>query len=109
MITTRATLHSEEEPVRRGAALQAPPSPDYVPGLEEPEQALPSPDYVPDDGDDEWTLRRMRMTNDIEADRRMSMNEMSVEIDDEEHLAPAYPLVVALPANCPISEETEAF
>ncbi|GJR54698.1 hypothetical protein Tco_1405219 [Tanacetum coccineum] len=29
------------------AALQAPPSPDYVPGPEEPEQALPSPDYVP--------------------------------------------------------------
>ncbi|GKD01428.1 hypothetical protein Tco_1171702, partial [Tanacetum coccineum] len=28
-------------------ALQAPPSPDYVPGPEEPEQAPPSPDYVP--------------------------------------------------------------
>nr|GFC86435.1 hypothetical protein [Tanacetum cinerariifolium] len=28
-------------------ALQAPPSPDYVPGLEEPEQAPPSPDYIP--------------------------------------------------------------
>ncbi|GKA11522.1 hypothetical protein Tco_0691068 [Tanacetum coccineum] len=29
------------------AALQAPPSPDYVPSLEEAEQAPPSPDYVP--------------------------------------------------------------
>ncbi|GKD97636.1 hypothetical protein Tco_1381533 [Tanacetum coccineum] len=29
------------------AALQAPPSPDYVPGPDEPEQAPPSPDYVP--------------------------------------------------------------
>ncbi|GKB27773.1 hypothetical protein Tco_0867174, partial [Tanacetum coccineum] len=29
------------------AALQAPPSPDYVPGPEEPEQTPPSPDYVP--------------------------------------------------------------
>ncbi|GKF18610.1 hypothetical protein Tco_0063528, partial [Tanacetum coccineum] len=29
------------------AALQALPSPDYVPGPEEPEQAPPSPDYVP--------------------------------------------------------------
>ncbi|GKB64964.1 hypothetical protein Tco_0921150, partial [Tanacetum coccineum] len=29
------------------AALQDPPSPDYVPGLEEPEQAPHSPDYVP--------------------------------------------------------------
>ncbi|GJU47844.1 reverse transcriptase domain-containing protein [Tanacetum coccineum] len=34
-----------EDPVE--AALQAPPSPDYVPGPEEPEQAPPSPDYVP--------------------------------------------------------------
>ncbi|GKD03730.1 hypothetical protein Tco_1178704, partial [Tanacetum coccineum] len=29
------------------ADLQAPPSPDYVPGPEEPEQAPPLPDYVP--------------------------------------------------------------
>ncbi|GJY78313.1 hypothetical protein Tco_0484114 [Tanacetum coccineum] len=29
------------------AALQAPPSPDYVPGPDEPKQAPPSPDYVP--------------------------------------------------------------
>ncbi|GJV19210.1 hypothetical protein Tco_1368230 [Tanacetum coccineum] len=29
------------------ATLQAPPSPDYVPGPEEPEKAPPSPDYVP--------------------------------------------------------------
>ncbi|GJX22438.1 hypothetical protein Tco_0226883 [Tanacetum coccineum] len=29
------------------AALQVPPSPDYVPGPEEPEQAPPSPNYVP--------------------------------------------------------------
>nr|GFA04950.1 hypothetical protein [Tanacetum cinerariifolium] len=28
-------------------ALQAPPSSDYIPGPEEPEQASPSPDYVP--------------------------------------------------------------
>nr|GFD17788.1 hypothetical protein [Tanacetum cinerariifolium] len=28
-------------------ALQAPSSPDYMPGLEEPEQAPPSPDYIP--------------------------------------------------------------
>nr|GEX23951.1 hypothetical protein [Tanacetum cinerariifolium] len=28
-------------------ALQAPPSPDYIPGPEEPEQAPPTPDYVP--------------------------------------------------------------
>ncbi|GJY79729.1 hypothetical protein Tco_0485530 [Tanacetum coccineum] len=34
-----------EDPYMK-AALQAPPSLDYVPGLEEPEQAPPSPDYV---------------------------------------------------------------
>nr|GFC30121.1 hypothetical protein [Tanacetum cinerariifolium] len=28
-------------------ALQAPPSPDYIPGPVEPKQAPPSPDYVP--------------------------------------------------------------
>nr|GEZ02518.1 hypothetical protein [Tanacetum cinerariifolium] len=28
-------------------ALQAPPSPDYIPGPQEPDQAPPSPDYVP--------------------------------------------------------------
>ncbi|GKF78987.1 hypothetical protein Tco_0234555, partial [Tanacetum coccineum] len=37
------------------AALQAPPSPDYVLGPEEPKQAPPSPDYVlgPEHADDE--------------------------------------------------------
>nr|GEZ54217.1 hypothetical protein [Tanacetum cinerariifolium] len=36
-------------------ALQAPPSPDYIPGPEEPEQAPPSPDYIsgPEHADDE--------------------------------------------------------
>nr|GFB68155.1 hypothetical protein [Tanacetum cinerariifolium] len=36
-------------------ALQAPPSPDYIPGPEEPEQAPPSPDYIsgPEHVDDE--------------------------------------------------------
>nr|GEZ93224.1 hypothetical protein [Tanacetum cinerariifolium] len=35
-------------------ALQAPPSPDYIPGPEEPKQAPPSPDYIPgpEHGDD---------------------------------------------------------
>nr|GEY62550.1 putative reverse transcriptase domain-containing protein [Tanacetum cinerariifolium] len=35
-----------EDPYAK-VALQAPPSPDYIPGPEEPEQAPPSPDYVP--------------------------------------------------------------
>ncbi|GJW44809.1 hypothetical protein Tco_0073608 [Tanacetum coccineum] len=39
-------LYMLEDPYAE-AAFQAPPSPDYVPGPEEPEQAPPSPDYVP--------------------------------------------------------------
>nr|GFB36861.1 hypothetical protein [Tanacetum cinerariifolium] len=35
-----------EDPYAK-VALQAPPSPDYIPSPEEPEQAPPSPDYVP--------------------------------------------------------------
>ncbi|GJT42353.1 hypothetical protein Tco_0951068 [Tanacetum coccineum] len=36
-------------------------------------------------------------------------DEMDVEIDEEEHLAPAYLVVVALPATAPSAEETEPF
>nr|GFC89105.1 hypothetical protein [Tanacetum cinerariifolium] len=40
-------------------ALQAPPSPDYIPGLEEPEQAPPLPDYIPgpEHADDEIVVK----------------------------------------------------
>nr|GFB22069.1 hypothetical protein [Tanacetum cinerariifolium] len=53
-------------------ALQAPTSPDYMPGPEEPEQAPPLPDYIP------------------EADE---------EEEEEEHPAPADSVVVALTAT----------
>ncbi|GJS66536.1 hypothetical protein Tco_0681100 [Tanacetum coccineum] len=48
------------------AALQALPSPDYVPGLEEPEQAPPSPDYVlgPEHTDDEIVAEDQPDTED---------------------------------------------
>ncbi|GJZ72001.1 hypothetical protein Tco_0635852 [Tanacetum coccineum] len=87
------------------AALQAPPSPDYVPGPEEPEQAPLSPDYVPgpEHADDDM---------DIDADEEDEDDEMDVEVDEEaeeEHPAPAYPVVVALPATAPSAEETEPF
>ncbi|GKA69891.1 hypothetical protein Tco_0775955 [Tanacetum coccineum] len=123
------------------AALQAPPSPDYVPGPEEPEQAPPSPDYVPetdpeadpeedgdedpeedpidyladegDDRDDEMDIEEDEDDDiDIEADEEDKDDEMDVEIDEEaeeEHPAPAYPVVVALPATSPSAEETEPF
>ncbi|GJU73409.1 hypothetical protein Tco_1264814 [Tanacetum coccineum] len=143
------------------AALQAPPSPDYVPGLEEPKQAplLPdyvpgpehaddkivaedqsyadeasptaqSPDYVPetdpeadpeedddedpeedpidypaDGGDDEMAIEEDE-DDDMDIDADDEDDEIDIEVDEEakeEHSAPAYPVVVALPATVPIT------
>nr|GFA85566.1 hypothetical protein [Tanacetum cinerariifolium] len=69
----------------------APPSPDYMPGPEEPEQAPPSPNYIPED--DEM---------DVEADE---------EEKEEEHPAPADSVVVAPTAadQAPSAEETKPF
>ncbi|GJR49637.1 hypothetical protein Tco_1400158 [Tanacetum coccineum] len=112
------------------AAFQAPPSPDYVLGPEEPEQAPPLPIYVPyvpepsdpeedseeddeedpeedptdggDDGDDED-----ESSDDDEDD------DVDIEGDeeDEEHPAPADSTAVALPAvdQAPFAEETKPF
>ncbi|GJV78342.1 hypothetical protein Tco_1509926 [Tanacetum coccineum] len=94
------------------AALQAPPSPDYVPGPEEPEQAPLLPDYVPesdheadpeedddedpeedpidypadggDDGDDEMDIEEDEDDDmDIDADEEDEDDEMGVEVDEE--------------------------
>nr|GFD49256.1 hypothetical protein [Tanacetum cinerariifolium] len=72
-------------------ALQAPPSPDYIPGPKEPEQAPSSPDYVSEDDEDDEM--------DIEAD------------EEEEHPAHADSVVVAPTATdqAPSAEETEPF
>ncbi|GKA84402.1 hypothetical protein Tco_0805997 [Tanacetum coccineum] len=107
------------------AALQAPPSPDYVPGPEEPEQAPPSPDYVPgpehtddeiiaedhqtrgepidypadggDDGDDEMDIEEDEDDDmDIEADEEDEDDEMDVEVDEEAEEAPALPTLPEL-------------
>ncbi|GKE12094.1 hypothetical protein Tco_1415645 [Tanacetum coccineum] len=155
------------------ATLQAPPSPDYVPGLKEPDHVPPSPDYVPgaehaddeiiaedqpyakdaspiaqspdyvpesdpkadpkeedddedpeedpidypadggDDGDDEMDIEEDKDNDmDIEADKEDKDDEMDVKIDEEaeeEYPAPAYLVVVALPATAPSTEETKPF
>ncbi|GKC21007.1 hypothetical protein Tco_1023157, partial [Tanacetum coccineum] len=106
------------------AALQAPPSPDYVPGPEEPEQAPPSPDYSPDyvsesdpeaDPDEDDDEDPEEDPVDYPADGRDKDDDMDIEADDdeeeEEHLAPADSVVVALPATdqAPSAEETESF
>ncbi|GKG17342.1 hypothetical protein Tco_0362299, partial [Tanacetum coccineum] len=128
-----------------------PPSPDYVPGPEQPEHAddeivvedqpyaeeasptTQSPDYVPetdpeadpeedpidypadggDDKDDEMDIEEDEDDDmDIDADEEDRDDEMDVKVDkeaEEEHPAPAYPVVVALPATAPSTEETGPF
>nr|GEZ06944.1 hypothetical protein [Tanacetum cinerariifolium] len=114
-------------------ALQAPPSPYYMPGPEEPEQAPLSPDYIPesdfemhpeddddedpdedpvdypadggDDGDDE------EESSEDEEDDEMDVEADEEEEEEEEHPAPADSAVVAPTAadQVPSAEETEPF
>ncbi|GJZ55850.1 putative reverse transcriptase domain-containing protein [Tanacetum coccineum] len=103
------------------AALQAPPSPDYVPGPEEPEQAPLSPDYVPgpEHADDEIVAEDQPGAEDAspaaqspDYNEEDEDDEMDVEVDEEveeEHPAPAYHVVIALPATVPSADETEPF
>nr|GFB82136.1 hypothetical protein [Tanacetum cinerariifolium] len=117
-------------------ALQAPPSPDYMPGPEEPEQAPPSPDYSPEyvpesdfemhpeDNDDE-DLEEDAVDypadggddgdDEEESSEDEEDDEMDVEADEEEeeeeHPALADSIVVAPTAadQAPSVEETEPF
>ncbi|GKC29451.1 hypothetical protein Tco_1036745 [Tanacetum coccineum] len=119
------------------AALQAPPSLDYVPDPKEPEQAPPLPDYVPgpehtddeisnpeadpeedDDEDPEEDPVDYLVDGGDDGDDEEGSSEddedddMDIEADDEEeHLAPADSVVVALPATdqAPSAEEIEPF
>nr|GEW94494.1 hypothetical protein [Tanacetum cinerariifolium] len=110
-------------------ALQEPPSPDYIPGPEEPEQAPPSPDYVlesdfkahPEDDDDE-DLEEDPVDypadgGDNGDDEKESSDddeddEIDIEADEEEeHPAPADSVVFAPTAadQAPSAEEMEPF
>ncbi|GKB36628.1 hypothetical protein Tco_0881570 [Tanacetum coccineum] len=85
-------LDYNQNPVE--AALQAPPSPDYVPGPEEPEQALPSPDYVPgpEHADDEIVAEDQPYAEDASPTAQSpdyvpkSNPEANPEEDDDEDL-----------------------
>ncbi|GKF22066.1 hypothetical protein Tco_0074388, partial [Tanacetum coccineum] len=70
------------------AALQAPPSPDYVPGPEEPEQAPPWPDYVPgpEHADDEIITEDQPYAEDASPTAQSSdyVPESDLEADPEE-------------------------
>ncbi|GKE61299.1 hypothetical protein Tco_1511666, partial [Tanacetum coccineum] len=117
------------------AAIQALPSPDYVPGLEEPEQAPPLPEFVPeplcpefmppeDDEDDDEdpeedpTDYPTNRDDDDEEEKGPSGDEADDDEDEdeddeeeEEHLAPADSTSVAFSAvdHVPSTEETEPF
>ncbi|GJX58051.1 hypothetical protein Tco_0289441, partial [Tanacetum coccineum] len=86
-----------------GPIFQDPPSPDYVPGPEEPEQAPPSPIYVPFVPEPREDLRRMTERYpeedpaDYPADRGDDDDDDDAE--EEEHLAPADPAAVAYSAD----------
>ncbi|GKG19988.1 hypothetical protein Tco_0379789, partial [Tanacetum coccineum] len=106
-------------------------SPDYVPKSdpetdpEEDDDEDPKEDPIDypadggDDGDDEIDIEEDEDDDmdiedddmDIETDEEDEEDdEMDVKIDEEaeeEHLAPAYPVVVALPTTAPSAEETE--
>nr|GEZ56954.1 hypothetical protein [Tanacetum cinerariifolium] len=112
-------------------ALQAPPSPDYIPGPEEPEQTPPSPDYVrgPEHVDDEIVVEDQPYAEDAspiaqspeyvpESDFKAHPEDDDDEDpeedpadEEEEHPAPADSVVVApTTANqAPSAEETEPF
>nr|GFC55872.1 hypothetical protein [Tanacetum cinerariifolium] len=115
--------------------LQAPPSPDYIPSLEEPEQAPPLPDYDPgpehaddeiahpEDDDDEdpeedpvdYPADRGNDDDDEEGSSEDDEDDdMDIEADEEEeeeHPAPADSVVLALTAadQAPSAEETKPF
>ncbi|GKD84394.1 hypothetical protein Tco_1355548 [Tanacetum coccineum] len=103
-------------------ALQAQPSPDYIPGLEEP-QSPPLPDFfLEDDNKDleEDSIDYLADGGDDSDDEDESSeddedDDVNIEADDEEdeedHLAPADSTVVALPAadQAPSAEEIELF
>nr|GEW51264.1 hypothetical protein [Tanacetum cinerariifolium] len=110
---------------------EAPPSPDYISGLEEPEQAPPLPDYVPgpEHADDEIVAEDQPYdedasptaqspeyvpVSDLEAHPEEDDEEdpkEDPEEEEEEHPAPADSVVVALPAiaQAPSAEEAEPF
>ncbi|GKF61626.1 hypothetical protein Tco_0181680, partial [Tanacetum coccineum] len=126
-------LHGMPEDPYVEAALQVPPSLDYVSGPEEPEQAPPSPDYIPglEHTDDEIVAENQPDAEDAspttqspdyvseddedEPSEEDKDDDVDMEADgdeeEEEHPAPANSVVVALPATdqAPSVEETESF
>ncbi|GJV69869.1 hypothetical protein Tco_1485378 [Tanacetum coccineum] len=107
-------LSDTGSPGAEGPIFQDPPSPDYVPGPEEPEQAPPSPIYVPlypdpeEDPEEDDEQDPEEDPTDYPADRGDGGDDEEPSDDDddddddakeEEHLAPADPAAVAYSAD----------
>ncbi|GJY59382.1 hypothetical protein Tco_0459274, partial [Tanacetum coccineum] len=109
------------------AAFQAPPSPDYVHGPEEPKQAPPLPEFVPElvyqefmppeddeDPEEDDDEDPEEDPSDYPTDRDDDDDEEEDEDDEEEeeeHLAPLDSITVSFPAvdHVPSAEETKPF
>ncbi|GJR92005.1 hypothetical protein Tco_0216016 [Tanacetum coccineum] len=139
MITSTLSCLDARGPIRGGRSSVPPPSPNYMPRLEEPEQAPPSPDYVPgpEHADDEIVAEDQPYVEDAsptaqspdyvpESDPEVDPEEDDDEDFEEDHVdypadggdcwsrytpALADSVVVALPAadQAPSIEETEPF
>nr|GFC68241.1 hypothetical protein [Tanacetum cinerariifolium] len=96
-------------------ALQVPPSPDFIPGHEEPEQAPPLPDYVPGPEHADDDLVDYPVDGGDNGDDKEGSSEdddMDIEAEEEEeHSAPADSIVVTLSTadQTPSVKVTETF
>nr|GFC16184.1 hypothetical protein [Tanacetum cinerariifolium] len=74
--------------------LQAPPSPDYIPGPEEPEQAPPLPDYIlgPEHADDEMVAEYQPYAEDAspiaQSPEYVPESDFEVHPDDDDNKDP---------------------
>ncbi|GKB66975.1 reverse transcriptase domain-containing protein [Tanacetum coccineum] len=92
------------------AALQAPPSPDYIPGPEEP-QSPPLPDFVPEPSPDYVPESDPEEDPEEDDDEDPEEDPADDDEEEEEHPALADSIVVALPATdqAPSAKETKPF
>ncbi|GJW77318.1 hypothetical protein Tco_0139000 [Tanacetum coccineum] len=132
---TSVSIPVEDDSDIGSPGVDRPPSPDYVPGLEEPEQAPPSPVYLPyvpelvypeyippkddsdpkrdpeEDDEEDPEEDPADYTADRQDDDDDDDDDEEEDEEEEENLAPADYTVVALPAIDHVSseEETEPF
>ncbi|GKA02019.1 hypothetical protein Tco_0674684 [Tanacetum coccineum] len=107
---TSVSILVEDDSDMGSQGVDRPPSPDYVPGLEEPEQAPPSPVYLPYVPEPVYP-EYIPPEYDVFPVEEQPLPAATSPTEEDEHLAPADYTVVALPAvdHVPSKEETEPF